>query len=220
MKSNIKIYWESHKFQYYNISYILQFLISMHRKESVMSYTTIARYMKRTLGLSFKRISNHPPKILSQDIKAKCSDYAKFIRLCDQSKVKVIQIDEFTIGRGIIPKMAWAEREKYVFRIHTQSYGQFSVIIAISNINVDLFHISDSNTNRNIFLVFMKLFPTKIDERYEGVKKKVILTMDDARYHRYSKFSSIELSTLSWLFRLPIYARVLPCRTLHQHYEE
>ena len=59
----------------------------------------------------FKRISYRPPKIFTQGIKAKRSDYTKFIRLCHQSKVKVIQIDEFTVVRGIMPKMTWTERE-------------------------------------------------------------------------------------------------------------
>ena len=75
----------------------------MYGIESVVSYSTIATYMKRTLILSFTRISNRLPKILYQDIKVKRSDYAKFIRICHQSKVKVIQIDEFTVGRETIP---------------------------------------------------------------------------------------------------------------------
>ena len=161
----------------------------MYGKESVASYTTIARYMKKTLGLSFKRISYHQPKILTQDIKAKRSDYTKFIKLYHQSKVKVIQIDEFTIRRGTMPKMAWTEREKYGFTIHTQPNGRFSVIAAISNTNLELVTISDSNTNRNVYLEFMKLLSTEIDKRYEGVKKKVVITMNGARYHWVSEIS-------------------------------
>ena len=153
------------------------------------SYTTIARYMKKTLGLSFKRISYRPPKIFTQGIKAKRSDYTKFIKLCHQSKVKVIQIDEFTVGRGTMSLIAWTESGKYGFTIHTQPNGRFSVIAAISNTNLELVTISDSNTNRNVFLEFMKLLSTEIGKRYEGVKKKVVITMDGARYHRVSKIS-------------------------------
>ena len=161
----------------------------MYRKESVASYTTITKYMKKGLGLSFKRISYRPPKILTQDIKAKRSDYTKFIRLCHQSKVKVIQIDEFTVGRGTIPKKTWTERGKYGFIIHTQPNGRFSVIDAISNTNLELVSISGSYTNWNVFLEFMKLLSTEIDKRYEGAKKKVVITMDGARYHWVSEIS-------------------------------
>ena len=127
----------------------------MYGKESVASYTTIARYMKKTLGLIFKRISYRAPKILTQDIIAKRSDYTKFIKLCHQSKVKVIQIDEFTVGRGTMPKMAWTERGK--IWVHTQPNGRNSVIVSILNTNLELVTTSDSNTNRNVFLEFIKL---------------------------------------------------------------
>ena len=167
---------------------MLQFLISMYGKESVSIYTTIARYMKKTLGLNFKRISYRQPKILTQDIKAKRSDYTKFIRLCHQSIVKVIQIDEFTVGRGTMPKMACTERGKSGFTIHTQLNGRFSVIAAISNTSLELVTFSDSNTNRNVYLEFIKLLSTEIDKRYGGIKKKVVNTMDGARY---PKFQSI-----------------------------
>ena len=105
----------------------------------------------------FKRISYRPSKILTQDIKANLSDYTKFIRLCHQSKVKVIQIDEFTFGRGTMPKMAWTERGKSGFTIRTQPNGRFSVIVSILNTNLELVTTSDSNTNRNVFLEFIKL---------------------------------------------------------------
>ena len=79
--------------------------MSMYGIVSVVSYTTIARYMKRTLIFKYKRISNRLPKILSQYIKAKCSENVKFISICHQSKAKVIQIYEFTIGGETMPKM-------------------------------------------------------------------------------------------------------------------
>ena len=119
--------------------------------------------MKITLGLSFKRIFNLLPKTLSQNIIAKRSDYAKFIRLYYQSKVKVIQIDEFTVGKGAIPKMVWAERGNSEFIIQSQPNGRFSVITAISSTNLGLVTISDFNTNKNVFLEFMKLLSTEID---------------------------------------------------------
>ena len=78
--------------------------------------------------------------------------------------------------------MIWAEREKSRFTIHIQPNGRFSVITVISSTNLELATISDSNTNMNVFLEFMKLLWTEIGERYEGVKK-VIITMDGARYH-------------------------------------
>ena len=210
MKDNIKEYWDSHKFHYYTFLYILQFLISMYGKESVASYTTIARYMKKTLGLSFKRISYRPSKILTQDIKANRSDYTKFIRLCHQSKVKVIQIDEFTVGRGTMPKMAWTERGKSGFTIRTQPNGRFSVIVSILNTNLELVTISDSNMNRNEFLEFMKLLSTEIDKRYEGVKKKVAITMDGARYHWVSEISKYWTDHSLMVVQTPLYMPEFP----------
>ena len=88
-----------------------------------------------------------------------------------------------------MPKMAWTERRKSGFTIRTQSNGRFSVIAVILNTNLELATISDSNTNRNVFLEFMKLLSTEIDKRYEGVKKKVVITMDGARYHWVSEIS-------------------------------
>ena len=76
-----------------------------------------------------------------------------------------------------------------MFTIHTQTNGRFFKITAISSTNLELGTFSDSNTNRNVFLEFMKLLSTEIDERYEGVKKKVIITMDGARYRWISEIS-------------------------------
>ena len=78
-------------------------------------------------------------------------------------------------------------KRKSGFTIHTQPNGRFSVFAAISNTNLELVTISHSNTNRNVFLEFMKLLSTEIGKRYEGVKKKVVITMDGARYHWVSE---------------------------------
>ena len=92
----------------------------MYGKENVISYTTIVRCIKRALCLILKRIFNNLSKILSEDIKTKCPNYAKFIKLCHQSKVKMIQIDELTIRRGTILKMIWTKRRKSGFVIKTK----------------------------------------------------------------------------------------------------
>ena len=59
--------------------------------------------------------------------------------------------------------MVWVERGKSEFTIHTQPNGRFSGTNAISSTNLELVTISDSNTNRNVFLEYMKLLSSKID---------------------------------------------------------
>ena len=106
--------------------------------------------------------------------------------------------------------MAWTDRRRFGFTIHTQPNEKFSVIVAISNTNLELVTISDSNTNRNVFLEFMKLLSTEIDKRYEGVKKKVAITMDGERYHWVSEISNYWTDHSLMVVQTPPYMSEFP----------
>ena len=103
--------------------------------------------------------------------------------MCRQWNIKIIQVDEFTVGRGTFVSMAWSKRGESGYAIQQQIVSRFSVIAAIWDSNLELVAISKSNTNGGVFAEFMKLLNEEMKKRYTELKERIVITLDGALYH-------------------------------------
>ena len=139
--------------------------------------------MRSNLKLRYKRISTRPPKVMNSDIVSKQIAFWKFYSKWKNQHLKIIQVDEFLVGRGTHANMAWSKCGESGYAIQDAITSRFSVIAAIWNSNIELVAISNSNTNGEVFYEFMKLLSQEIKDRYGDFKDRIVITLDGERYH-------------------------------------
>ena len=171
VKEVIRNYWKQRENKYYTVDDVRRYVDAYFEQNEVISYSTVRRFMIKNLEMSYKRVSTRPPVVLTNGVVDKQKSFWKFYRMCRQWNIKIIQVDEFTVGRGIFVSMAWSKRGESGYAIQQQIVSRFSVIAAIWDSNLELFAISKSNTNRGIFTEFMKLLNEEMEKRYSELKE-------------------------------------------------
>ena len=74
-----------------------------------------------------------------------------------KQNIKIIQVDEFTVGRGTFANMARSKCGESGYVLQSKTASRFSVIAAICDTNLELVAISNSNTNEKVFHEFVRL---------------------------------------------------------------
>ena len=183
IKNTIKDYWDSQANHYFTINDIKTYIETKFEKKGIISCSTIRRFIRSELKLQYKRISPRPLIMITPDVVSKQKNFWKFYWKWKNHGIKIIQIDEFSVVRSTFPSMAWSKSRESGYVIKDPTTSRLSVISAIWDSNLVLVAISRSNTNREVFLSFMKLFSKEIDDRYRELKNRVVVTMDGARYY-------------------------------------
>ena len=176
-------YCERHRHQLFTIADIQSRLESTFGRTGVASDSSIRNHLKSALRLSFKRVSERPKVTTTSIVLNKRLNYIKFYRLATAAGYKVIQVDEFSVGRSTVPNMAWIERGASGWVVQERPSKSHSVIVAISNHNLELLTISNNTTNGEVFLKFMRLLASELQRKYKNKSDKLIITWDGARYH-------------------------------------
>ena len=183
VKDVIRSYCKQKESRYFTVEDVKQNVDTNFRQNVVVSYSTIRRFMRKNLKLRYKRISTRPPVVLTPVIVDKQKSFWKFYRMWKQQNFKIIQVDEFTVGRGTFVNMTWSKLGESGYAIQPPTASRFSVIAAIWDSNLELVAISQINTNGKIFVEFMKILNAEIEQRYRELKDKIVITFDGARYH-------------------------------------
>ena len=166
----------SHSGLAYTVSDVRKHLAQAFPNELIPSESYICRYMKRQLGLSYKRVSWRPPLQRYEKFIVDRETYSGFALQVEKEKFVIVQIDEFTVNRSTYTAMAWGKRGISSFCHQDQPSDRFSVIAAISINGLELLTISKKNTNGDVFCCFILLLIEKLKKRYEIDKQKVIVT--------------------------------------------
>ena len=182
--SMINEFIESNKFKYYTLEDIRKHLMNWAPPEQVSCRETIRKAIKQKLRLSYKKISTRPLKLTVDN---KLSERLCFINFYSKLTwwwVKLIQLDEFTVNSSVKPSRAWTPIGKNSFIWVGEASMAFNIILAISEIKVLHYEISQSNTNSEVFIEILKELTTKIKEDSEIREEKFILNFDNASYHK------------------------------------
>ena len=182
--SMINEYIESNKFKYYTLEDIRKHLMNWAPPEQVPCRETIRKAIKQKLRLSYKKISTRPLKLMVDNKLSERLCFINFYSKLTWCWVKLIQLDEFTVNSSVKPSRAWTPIGKNSFIWVGEASMTFNIILAISEIKVLHYKISQSNTNSEVFIEFLKELTTKIKEDSEIREEKFILNFDNASYHK------------------------------------
>ena len=96
----------SHTGLVYTVSNIRKYLAQTFPNELIPSESYICRYMKRQLGLNYKRVFWRSPLQRYEKFIADRETYSGFALQMEKEKFVIVQIDEFTVNRSTCTAMA------------------------------------------------------------------------------------------------------------------
>ena len=149
----------------FTLEHIRKHLISWTSPEQVPSIETIRKILKHKLLFSYKKISTRPLKLI---IDNRVSDRLCFINFYSkliENKIKIIQIDEFSVNSSVTPSRAWVPKGKSGFVWVEETPKNFNIIIAICEDNVVFYKISHSKTNSEVFHIIYKGTEGEVERR-------------------------------------------------------
>ena len=182
-KKLIEEYWHINRSRAFTIEDIRRHIKDSDPFCRPPSSTFISGYMKATIGLSYKKVSWRPLKVLSPEITCSRMNYISFVEKARVIGYRILQIDEFTVSRSTLPTREWTKKGVLGYVIQEQPPHKYSVIAAISEEALELWAISDTNTNGDVFIAFIEELDTRLSRRYGERKREFIMTCDGARYH-------------------------------------
>ena len=121
-------FWGSNAWFAYTVSDVRKHLAQTFPNEPIPSESYICRYMKRQLGLSYKRVSWRPSLQHYEKFTADKETYSGLILQAEKEKFIIVQIDESTVDRSTYTAMAWEKREFSSLCYQYQLSDRFSVI--------------------------------------------------------------------------------------------
>lgn len=188
---DISKFWKTNEAKCYTVQEIREHLKQRHPDEVIPSITTVRRYLRNALGLSYKRVSWRPLKTSTGCFVNDRLMYIKFIQEAEKEGCVVIQIDEFSVNRNSYPSMWWSKKRQSGYSFQEMANESFSNIAAISSSWIEWLAVSKSRTNGDVFCAFLKKLISEIKRKYDIEREKVILTWDGARYHLMDKVKTL-----------------------------
>ena len=129
---DIEEFWKLKRHTCYTVKDVRDSLKYKHPGKNIPSITSIRMFMKKSLKLSYKRVSWRPYKIQTKEFVQKRIEYIEFVKALANSGHAIIQVDEFTVNRLTRPAMAWMRRTDPAYAIQEPQGTRFSNIVAIS----------------------------------------------------------------------------------------
>ena len=182
--TEIDEFWKARTNKLYGIIDVRCNLKHKFPQSHIPSLSFIAKYMKISMNLSYKKVSWRPMKILSQKMISRKLDYIDFIEKAGRLGYKILQIDEFWTSRTLKLSRIWTTKGKFGYDAYEGPPSKrYSIIAAISENSLELATIREGNTNGTVFAEFIGELSKKLIEKYGERRKAFILTWDGARYH-------------------------------------
>ena len=203
--TEIQELWNIHRSKLYRVEEVRSYLKSKYPLSSIPSLSFIARYMKMTLNLNYKKVSWRPLKVLGPEIVNLKLSYISFVEKAERLGFKILQIDEFSISKSLFSFRAWTTKGRSGYSVYEgQPSKRYSVIATISECSLELATISKLNTNGSVFIEFIDELENKLAEKYWEWRKAFILTWDGAKYHSTTAVrNKISELGLTWVQTVP-----------------
>ena len=93
--NEIQEFWNVHRSKLYRVEEVRSYLKSTYPLSRIPSFSFIARYMKMSLNLSYKKVSCRPLKVLGPEIVNLKLSYISFVEKAERLGFKILQIDKF-----------------------------------------------------------------------------------------------------------------------------
>ena len=88
VKEVIRSYWKQKENRYFTVDDVRRYVDACFKQNGVVSYSTVRRFMIKSLEMGYKRVSTRPSVVLKLDFIDKQKAFWKFYRMCRQWNIK------------------------------------------------------------------------------------------------------------------------------------
>ena len=153
------------------------------RVRKLPSTTTIARYLKNSIGLSFKKVNIRSTGLWNNsDIIIKLKYAWIYHNLCSRDYI-ITYIDEFNISYTSIKKYSWTQRGSQNYWFGPRRLKKINWIIAVREARPVHIMTTNENVDGRTFWRFLTETNAKMNEEMGSENKKHAFVFDNAPIH-------------------------------------
>ena len=181
--SSIFSFCETNKHVFYTCNDVKDHLQRSTRVRKLPSTTTIARYLKNSIGLSFKKVNIRSTGLWNNsDIIIKLKYAWIYHNLCSRDYI-ITYIDEFNISDTSIKKYSWTQRGSQNYWFGPRRLKKINWIIAVCEARPVHIMTTNENVDSRTFWRFLTETNAKMNEEMGSENKKHTFVFDNAPIH-------------------------------------
>jgi hypothetical protein len=148
------------------------------------SRSTLIRYLRVELGLSYRRLGLITPSHNSeQNLCQRQAAASHYIELLHQGKC-IINVDESVLRMTDHRKRGWMPYTRRNFVSKAVRLARVNIIAAASSRGEIYFTLNQGTTNAPSFLLFLKKLVEHLDSTDPAWRASTVIMVDNAKYHR------------------------------------
>ena len=184
----------------------------MHPEVKPISDTTVRRWMKRDLRMSFKKLERKNLNMFTPHKIRSFFESAAIQLKLEELRVEQIYIDEFSVNARHSNLYGWSKRgEKGHLRLHSDNFTM-SFVVAVSSLAVYGVMGTKKTMNAELIEYFIREMLDCRNHQKENVNRPFVIVMDNATVHTSSSMGSFLKKTGVGAVTITPYSPVLnPC---------
>ena len=181
--SSIFSYCETNKHVFYTCNDVKDHLQRSTRIRKLPSTTTIARYLKNNIGLSFKKVNIRSTSLWSNsDVITKLKYSWIYHNLCSRGYM-ITYIDEFNISDTSIKKYSWTRRGSQNYWFGPRRLKKINWIIVVCEAKPVHIMTTNENIDSSTFWKFLTEASAKVKEEIGSDNRRHAFVFNNAPIH-------------------------------------
>ena len=154
-------------------------LLNSNQFDRAPSLSTIRRWMKTNLQLSFKKVNIRFKQLLTSEDQVTKLKYLWVYLWLVRENYHIVYIDEFNVSDSTIKLYNWTIKGKSNYWFGNRKQNKLNWIIAISNEGPHNIHVHEESTTATAFALFVKETIKTLQSRGR-TNLKIVLIFDNA----------------------------------------
>ena len=162
--------------------YVEHMVPSMDRKP--FRYHEIYGCLKETMGYSWRKANNRPPRFLRQGIQGDKAIFIEFLKLLEKMEFTVCYVDECCIHASALPLYTWSKKGQDPEKMIRATTNRYNAIAALVQGRC-MFHVKKGPSNQDTFIEFVENLYTELKLLLSSsqLKYRTVIVLDNARIH-------------------------------------
>ena len=139
--------------------------------------------LKKTMGLSYRRVRKVPVQANSERCLVLRQQYALVMLSILDSKKRVINVDESWLNETSFLRRSWCRPGTTGTIASRPIQPRLSLITALDTDGLVYFSLSHSTTDQDTFMLFMRYLVAMLDLETPGWQEDSLILLDNAAYH-------------------------------------
>ena len=194
----IKEYWHSQRLNSFTINDLRLYLRDRQGGGWDVSKSTLARVLRKEIGMSYKKVNKIHPKVVIEENKRKILEAASIqIKLIEEGTT-VVYVDEFKYSCHRSGMYGWAFKGKSGYRKLIPGKFQATFIVAVSMKKIHGVLSTTKTIDSQVFKYFLCRLAQSMDENYA-------IVCDNSKVHVSKLIQDFLKEHKLWIITIPAY---------------